>query len=60
MTHTGTLYQVTAPHFCAGLVFDGGTCIEAAPILKWARGMQMIYIDSYCKRKGWKLEKAAP
>lgn len=56
---TSELYQVTASYFCAGLVFRGSTCIKAAPISGWARGMEMMDIDSYCKRKGWKLEKVS-
>jgi hypothetical protein len=52
------LYQVTAKHLCAGLTFDDDElCTGAAPILRWAIGHQMVYIEGYCERKGWKLEQ---
>lgn len=35
-----TLVRVTAPHFCAGLILKEGRCTRAAPILKWAVGME--------------------
>ena len=47
------LYQVTAPHFCAGIVVDEYKCLEAAPILGWAVGRQRSYLRRYFKRKGW-------
>lgn len=32
------LWQVTAPHFCAGIVTTGDRVTEAAPILRWTIG----------------------
>lgn len=49
-----TLVQVTAPHFCAGLVFQGLICTEAAPILKWAVNKNRAWLWPYFERKGWK------
>ena len=46
--------QVTTPHFCAGLVFQGLTCTEAAPILHWAVNKDRDWLRAYFKRKGWK------
>lgn len=48
-----SLVQVTAPHFVAGLVFNGEKCIEAAPILKWCVGRSKGRIFSYCRSKGY-------
>jgi hypothetical protein len=54
------LLHVTAPHFCAGAVWQhlrtGWTCIEAAPILKWMIGKSPLETHLYLQRKGWKYE----
>ena len=50
-----TLYQITAPHFCAGLLARNGTISEAAPIIAWMVGWQLDGIERYCGRKGWKI-----
>lgn len=48
------LAQITAPHFCAGLVIRGDVCIECAPILRrWAMGRTRDAIRSHCERRGW-------
>ena len=51
---TGRLVRVTAPHFCAGLIVEGGRCVTAAPILKWAIGKDADYLSRYFRRKGWR------
>lgn len=49
------LVQVTAPHFCAGIVInERGMCVEAAPILRWCIGKRTGFLQDYVKRKGWK------
>lgn len=50
------LIQVTAPHFCAGLVTDGERITEAAPILRWALRKRWPDTVLYFRKKGWKLE----
>ncbi len=57
-TRQGKLLRVTAPHFCAGAVWqrDGDgewTCTEAAPILRWMLGKTPTYVQQYLGRKGW-------
>jgi hypothetical protein len=48
------LYQITAPHFTAGIVTNlAGTTVEAAPILAWTRGKTVSEITQYCVRKRW-------
>lgn len=55
-----TLYQITAPHFCAGVVVGKYDCImKAAPILKWAIGTHIDSFLSYCSKKNWKVHKCA-
>lgn len=49
------LWQITAPHFCAGVIERGGMIVEAAPILRWAVGQPYLKLGVYCKRKGWKM-----
>lgn len=48
------LVRVVAPHFVAGLVMDGDTCTDAAPILRWAVGKQRAFLSEYFRRKGWR------
>ena len=48
------LVRVDAPYFVAGLVVDGDTCTEAAPILRWAIGKRREFLSGYFRRKGWK------
>lgn len=50
-----TLLQITAPHFCAGLVIERGRCVEAAPILGWAVTRDESYLRAYFARKRWKV-----
>jgi len=54
------LLQVTAPHFCAGAVWQKRegkwVCVQAAPILKWMVGLSaetMKQRQPGMLRKGW-------
>jgi len=50
------LFQIEAPTFTAGFCVDKkNTVWKAAPILKWMEEKPLYFIDSYCKKKGWKL-----
>ena len=49
-----TVAQITAPHFCAGLVMRGDRCTEAAPILAWAVGRTRDELRAYFAAKGWR------
>lgn len=51
------LYQVTAPHFCAGVIVIGHHIYETAPILKWAKGWPITALVVYCQRKHWHIER---
>lgn len=48
------LVQVTAPHFCAGIILRDGIVIDAAPILGWTMGKDRAYLSRYFASKGWK------
>jgi hypothetical protein len=51
-----TLWQVTAPHFCAGLLTDvGGVVVRAAPVLRWCVGKTRDGLRPYFARKGWEV-----
>lgn len=54
------LIRVTAPHFCAGAVFDrvgdGWEVGKCAPIISWMRGKSTAEIAAYLRRKGWTWE----
>lgn len=48
-----TLVRIVAPHFVAGLEFDG-VVTRTAPILRYMRGWDDRRVRLYCARKGWK------
>lgn len=48
------LVRIVAPHFVAGIVMDGDTCTEAAPIMRWAIGKRRGFLSGYFRNKGWK------
>jgi hypothetical protein len=50
------LVQVTARHFCAGLVLENDVVVEAAPILKKCLGKRRPWLRSYFAEQGWKTE----
>lgn len=60
-----TLIQITAPHFCAGLVAQDGVVImeisadglllSPAPILRYMAGWTVAQVREYAKRKGWRV-----
>lgn len=49
-------WRIEAPHFTAGLIFQNGVAVDGAPILKWAKGKQLKWMQSYCQSKGWRME----
>ena len=49
------LAQVTAPHFCAGIILADNVVIEAAPIISYMRGWNRDKVRDYCTRKGWRV-----
>jgi hypothetical protein len=55
------LVQITAPHFCAAIVFDipwsKDFVSDAAPILRYMVGWKRDEVKAYCKRKGWKIKR---
>lgn len=53
------LLSINAPHFNAGAVFhrtDRWRCVEAAPIIKWMVGKNILALRSYLQKKGWEHE----
>src|ERR1700754_2554255 len=50
------LFQILAPHFCAGIEFRDGIAVLAAPILRWSTGKRQSELEQYCQRKGWSME----
>lgn len=45
---------MTEPHFCAAMVLEDETVIDAAPILKWSIGKRREWLRDYFRQKGWK------
>ena len=49
-------YQVVAPHFVAGVMFElDGRCVYAAPIVRYFLGWSVAAVWRYCNRKRWKV-----
>lgn len=58
MTTPGTpnaLLQITAPHFCAGIVVERGVVVDAAPILRWTIGKRLWDVQRYFFRKNFEI-----
>ena len=49
-------YQITAPHFVAGIDIEEGTVTDAAPIVRYMKGWLAGRVRGYCAGKKWKLE----
>lgn len=47
------LWQITAPHYCAGLIVEDGKVTQAAPILKWSIGKSWREVKKYLIAKGY-------
>jgi hypothetical protein len=45
------ILQITAPHFCAGVVVG----VRAAPIVRYMVGWTFPQIVQYCSKKRWHL-----
>jgi len=55
------LLRITSNYFVAGCVWEKNLfgvweCIEAAPIIKYFRGMASAEVKAYIKRKKWEYE----
>jgi hypothetical protein len=48
-----TLVRIEAPHFVAGIVFNGQVCVEAAPIVRWCLGKRAHWLKLRFERNGW-------
>lgn len=50
------LVRVVGKRFVCGLIFEGVTCIEAAPFLRWCHRKQWRDIAAYFHRRGWEFD----
>lgn len=51
-----SLWQVTAPHFCAGVIVgEDGIIKRAAPILRYVEGKRLQWLKTYCQHKRWEI-----
>lgn len=50
------LWQVAAPHFCAGVIVGADGIIKrAAPILRYVEGKRLQWLKTYCQHKRWEI-----
>ena len=50
------LLQITARHFCAGVVVEAGWVSRQAPIVNYMHHWTWRAVQSYCRKKGWQCE----
>ncbi len=50
------LFQITAPHFCAGGEIRNREVIVTAPIIKYMVGWDADTVFKYCTEKKWKIK----
>jgi hypothetical protein len=50
------LFQIKAPHFCAGGEIKNRIIIKAAPIIKYMIGWKAEKLSDFCKRKKWDIK----
>jgi hypothetical protein len=50
------LAQITTDRYCAGVVIENDTVIEAAPIIKWTIGWHRYQLLKYFRERGHKIE----
>lgn len=48
------LYQITAPHFCAGFVVRERHVMKPAPVLKYMKGWELTRVRHYAHSRGWR------
>jgi hypothetical protein len=53
----GTVIQVSAPHFVAGIVMENGCATRPAPIVNYMLGWTRERIERYCPGKRWRVEE---
>ena len=57
MTKRGLL-RILAPHFVAGVEYENGRVVRAAPILRRALlGKTGAEVAAVCRRRGWSWER---
>ena len=47
------LLQLTAKHFCAGLIVQNGRVTVTAPILRYMHGWMLARVEEYAQAAGW-------
>lgn len=47
------LLQLTAKHFCAGLVIQNDRVTVTAPIIKYMMGWTLARVEQYARGCGW-------
>lgn len=50
------LFQINAPHFCAGGEIQNRIVVNAAPIIKYMIGWDAERTLNFCTRKNWTIK----
>lgn len=51
------LARIVAPHFVAGIVLEGTTVVEAAPIVRYMVGWSAKRVHAICLDKKWTIAR---
>ena len=51
------LFQLTAKHFCAGLIVQNGRVTVTAPILRYTHGWTLARVEEYAQAAGWTVQR---
>ena len=49
--------RVVSDYFVVGIDEKNNIIVEAPPIIRWAKGKNIIWFLHYCKHKQWKVQK---
>ena len=61
LTFGDRCWQITAPHFVAGLTeAPDGSITSAAPIIRYFYNANMSWVRRYCASMGWQLMEVKP
>lgn len=55
--HCDGLYQISAFHFCVGMVINDGYVTRCPAIIAYMRGWEYSQVKEYCRKKKWLVKK---
>lgn len=53
-------WRVVTPYYVAAVIERDGIVVQAAPILKWAKGQPLAKVIAWCEKKGHDCRELPP